>query len=237
MILRKNLISVLYLPKRGMRELMFPMPELPNFDNVVVPENYKLPQLDPVPSPPNQTKVMKRPKKIEDIRGPELVHNRLLYKQYGIMALTGGFLFPSHINHIRNTINRYLKEEKSFAVWRIDAPWKPMTKKGIGKTLGGGKGNIYAYSTPVRAGRVLVEVGGKVEFEEVYRFLNSVCVTMPCMAIPVSEELIKQIEEEGRIRRENNINPLSYDFMYKNNIRGIQAMVTPYAAEWKGDFD
>lgn len=33
--------------------------------------------------------------------------------------------------------------------------------------MGGGKGNIDHYVTPVKAGRVIIEVGGPVEWEEV----------------------------------------------------------------------
>jgi len=60
-----------------------------------------------------------------------------------------------------------------FAVWRIDPPWKAVAKKGAGKTLGGGKGSIDHYVTPVKAGRIIIELGGECEFEEVYRTLVS----------------------------------------------------------------
>ena len=33
--------------------------------------------------------------------------------------------------------------------------------------MGGGKGAIDHYVTPIKAGRVIVEVGGPIEFEEV----------------------------------------------------------------------
>lgn len=54
-----------------------------------------------------------------------------------------------------------------FAIWRIPAPWQPVTKKGQGQRMGGGKGAIDHYVTPIRAGRIIVEMGGKCEFEEV----------------------------------------------------------------------
>lgn len=49
---------------------------------------------------------------------------------------------------------------RTFAVWRIDPPWKPITKKGIGVRMGGGKGSINHYTTPIRADRMIVELGG-----------------------------------------------------------------------------
>lgn len=48
----------------------------------------------------------------------------------------------------------------------------------IGKRMGGGKGSVHHYATPVKAGRIIIEVGGKVEFEEVYPFLNRVSFLM-----------------------------------------------------------
>lgn len=54
-----------------------------------------------------------------------------------------------------------------FAIWRVPAPWQPVTKKGQGQRMGGGKGAIDHYVTPVRAGRVIIEVGGTCEFDEV----------------------------------------------------------------------
>ncbi len=54
-----------------------------------------------------------------------------------------------------------------FAIWRVPAPWQPVTKKGQGQRMGGGKGAIDHYVTPIKAGRVIIEVGGTCEFEEV----------------------------------------------------------------------
>jgi large subunit ribosomal protein L16 len=39
--------------------------------------------------------------------------------------------------------------------------------------MGGGKGPIDHYVTPVKAGRVIIEMGGKCEFVEVSHLYNS----------------------------------------------------------------
>ena len=70
--------------------------------------------------------------------------NRLLF-QYGIIAIHGGYMEPRHFEMLRNKFNRYLVEGKSFAIYRVDAPYKPWTRKGTGKALGGGKGSIDHY--------------------------------------------------------------------------------------------
>ena len=35
-------------------------------------------------------------------------------------------------------------------LFRVDAPYKPITDHGTGKRMGGGKGSIDEYATPVR---------------------------------------------------------------------------------------
>lgn len=61
---------------------------------------------------------------------------------------------------MRLNINRKMDINRTFAVWRIDSPWKPITKKGVGVRMGGGKGAINHYVTPVKADRIIVEMGG-----------------------------------------------------------------------------
>ena len=39
--------------------------------------------------------------------------------------------------------------------------------QGQGQRMGGGKGGIDHYVTPIKAGRVIIELVGKCEFEEV----------------------------------------------------------------------
>lgn len=68
---------------------------------------------------------------------------------------------------IRLTIARHLDQKIMFAIWRVDPPWQPITKKGQGQRMGGGKGAIDHYVTPVKAGRIILEVGGKCEYAEV----------------------------------------------------------------------
>lgn len=110
----------------------------------------KVPQYAPGIRPP------KMQKKLKLMRGPEPVHNFLLHKQYGIMALTGGRIKWGHMEVIRLTIGRKIDTNRMFAIWRIDSPWQPITKKGQGMRMGGGKGAIDHYVTPVKPGMLLV---------------------------------------------------------------------------------
>lgn len=53
--------------------------------------------------------------------------------------------------------------------------------------MGGGKPNVHHYASPVKAGRIIIEVGGKIEFEEVYPFLNRVSTIKVFCLILITE--------------------------------------------------
>ena len=55
-------------------------------------EERLLPLVDSVPTMPNGVPVKKLNKKITEMRGPELIKNRFIYKQYGIIV-SGNFMF------------------------------------------------------------------------------------------------------------------------------------------------
>ena len=71
--------------------------------------------------------------------------NKMLSFQFGIVAIHGGYMEPRHFEMLRQKFQKYLVEGRSFAIYRVDAPYKPWTRKGTGKALGGGKGSIDHY--------------------------------------------------------------------------------------------
>lgn len=110
----------------------------------------------------------KMQKRLILMRGPEQEHNKkLIHKQFGVVALTGGRIKYPHIEMARLSIGRKMDTKRMFAIWRIPEPWQPLHKRGIGVQLGGGKGAIDHYCTPIRAGRVILEIAGNCEFGEV----------------------------------------------------------------------
>lgn len=72
-----------------------------------------------------------------------------------------------HFEMARLVVARKLDQKRMFAIWRVDPPWQPVTKKGQGQRMGGGKGAIDHYVTPIKAGRIVLEVGGKCDYAEV----------------------------------------------------------------------
>ena len=108
--------------------------------------------------------------------------------------------------------------------------------QGQGKRLGGGKGNIHHYATPVRAGSVIFEVGGHCEFEDVKHWLNKLANRLPCDAIAVSQELLDQWKKEEDERNENNINPFTMEYVIKHNMNGCKSWLSEYEIRWKGKY-
>ncbi|XP_054168111.1 39S ribosomal protein L16, mitochondrial-like [Oppia nitens] len=181
-----------------------------------------------------------RPRKFtkqrHDIMGPEVVNNQLIHRQYGIIALTGYHITINHINLIRTVINKHMDINKAFAIWRIEAPWKPISKRSQGKRMGGGKAAIHHYATPIRAGQVIVEIGGRIEFDECYYYLESISKRLPCDAYPVSQEILDHWDKEEEELKQKNINPISFERVVKLNLQGSHQWIKPYDKLWYGKY-
>lgn len=190
----------------------------------------------PVNYPQNVVPPIKHPKANLDMRGPERIHNQLIYRQYGIIALGGGALKGAHFDVIRDRVNRYMDTERFFAIWRIDPPWKAVSKKSLGKKMGGGKAKVHHFETPVRAGRVLIEIAGDGEFGEVQQILENVCGKLPLYAMPISQEIMDNIKKEKLEMDAKNYNPFSYRYLLRNNFSDSQRKVSPYEIRWGGTY-
>lgn len=123
-----------------------------------------------------------------------------------------------------------------FAIWRVDPPWQPLTKKGQGQRMGGGKGAIDHYVTPVKAGRVIVELGGKLEFVEAKKILRIVAPKLPFNAMVVSHEMMQEMAREEKRREEENTNPFTMKYVIQNNLSGCHRWLSPVDHKWFGKF-
>jgi large subunit ribosomal protein L16 len=203
-----------------------------NFVEIGFPDQNRLKTVPKQPTYPPAMLTPKMTKKTELVRGPELIHNKLIHKQYGIVALSGGFLHHGHFEMIRNTINRNLDLKNTFAEWRVDPPWKPVTRHGQGKKLGGGKGAIDHYVTPVKRGRIIVEVAGSMPYQVVERFMIDVAQKLPFPARMVTQkDLDEWAELDKRISKEN-VNNLRWEWCIKNNILNSINYVSKYDIEF-----
>ena len=80
----------------------------------------------------------------------------LAYGDYGLKALTRGWLKSTQIEACRVAMNRYMKRKGK--LWIRIFPDKPVTKKPIEVRMGSGKGNPEFWVAVVRPGRVLFEL-------------------------------------------------------------------------------
>lgn len=198
----------------------FPPPK--DYSHIELPERPKLMMLPKVPTYPNNVRPPKMNKCLKYMRGPELFHNSLLHEQYGIIALQGGRLKHGHLEMIRNTLGRKIDTKRMFLTWRVDPPWQAITRKTQGSRMGGGKGSIHHYVTPVRPNRVIVELAGKCDYEEVKPWLENVAQLLPFKAMAVSHEILQEnAEKEARLENEN-LNRYTLKYMLQNNIQNCR---------------
>lgn len=197
----------------------------PDFSDVMLPEKPKLKFMNKVP---NLIKVKKEMKKLRDIQGPTKTANTFTTGQYAIVAMGGGYLHWGHIEMIRLTVNRKMNSETTFARWRIRAPYKPITRKGLGQRMGGGKGAIDHYVTPVRYGRLIVELGGKVELGEVEHILTELAKKLPFPAKVMSKESLAAMQKNQAEMEQNNQNPWTFKQIAHGNMLGIRKALSPF---------
>nr|CAI5822680.1 unnamed protein product [Callosobruchus analis] len=128
---------------------------------------------------------------------------------------------------MRLTVGRKMDQDRMFAIWRVDNPWFPVTKKGQGQRMGGGKGAIDHYVTPVKSGRIILELGGKCEFREVKDFLTDCANKLPFKAIAVSQKMLDETKAKEKWEQENNQNPYTMKYLIQNNMGGCQRWISP----------
>ncbi|KAI4461801.1 50s/60s ribosomal protein l16 [Holotrichia oblita] len=201
-----------------------------------MPERPKLKFVEKVPQLPPSIRPPKMQKRLNLMRGPEPVHNTLLHRQYGIMALSGGRLKYNHMEMLRLAIGRKMDVNRMFTVWRVDSPWQPVTRKGQGQRMGGGKGAIDHYVTPVKAGRIILELAGKCEFIEVKDFLEELAKKMPFKAMAVSQEILDKMKRKEEQNEKNNLNNYTMKYLIQNNMGGCHRWLSPYDLKWFGKY-
>ncbi|XP_050421449.1 39S ribosomal protein L16, mitochondrial [Adelges cooleyi] len=217
----KSIASPLVSTVRGLKNFKPPV----KYDHIQMPERPKLHYIDRHPVYNTNLKPPKMHKMLNLMRGPELIHNKLIHKQYGIQATGGGRMKFVHFEMIRMGILRKLDWSRIFAIWRVDSPWQAVTKKGQGQRMGGGKGSIDHYVTPVKAGRIIVEVAGHCEYIEVKDILSKIAEKLPFKAQAVSQETLEWDNANEKWKEENNKNPYTMEYLIKNNMDDLQRKI------------
>ena len=83
------------------------------------------------------------------------------YGEFGLKALSRGWLTNTQIEACRVVINRQMKRKGK--LWVRVFPDKPVTKKPIEVRMGSGKGNPEYWVAVILPGKVLFEIGGVPE--------------------------------------------------------------------------
>lgn len=135
----------------------------------------------------------------------------------------------------RMYINKKLDTSRMFAEWRVDAPWQAVSRKGQGQRMGGGKGAIDHYVSTLKAGRVILELGGVVEWPEAHQILRSVAVRLPFKAEAVNQEIMDKKKKMKEKIENENLNPYTMKYVIQNNMGGCNNWLSSYDYKWYGE--
>ncbi|MGB9761836.1 MAG: 50S ribosomal protein L16 [Caldimicrobium sp.] len=108
---------------------------------------------------PKKTKYRKQQK--GRVRGVATSGTTLVFGEYGLKVLEGGWLTAQQIEAGRVAIVRIAK--KGAKIWIRVFPDKPITKKPAETRMGKGKGPVEGYVAVVKPGKIIYEISGVPE--------------------------------------------------------------------------
>src|SRR3990167_10318370 len=85
----------------------------------------------------------------------------LSFGSYGLKSQGRAWLTARQIESARRAMTRFVA--RGGKIWIRVFPDKPVTKKGAETPMGGGKGSVDHFVTPIKAGRILFEMDGVPE--------------------------------------------------------------------------
>ena len=91
-------------------------------------------------------------------RGLSLTGDKVSFGEFGLKAVTRGFITARQIEAGRRAITRHVR--RGGKLWIRLFPDKPITKKPIEVRMGKGKGNVEFWVDVVKPGRVMYEIQG-----------------------------------------------------------------------------
>jgi large subunit ribosomal protein L16 len=92
------------------------------------------------------------------MKGKAARGNSVAFGEYGLKALTPGWVSDRQIEAARIAMTRYVK--RGGKIWIRLFPDKPITKKPAETRMGKGKGGAEGWVAVVRPGRILYEMEG-----------------------------------------------------------------------------
>lgn len=83
-------------------------------------------------------------------------------------------------------------------------------------------------------GRIILEVAGKMEFEEVEPFLQDIANKLPFRAMAISHEKLEEMKAVDKWEEENNQNYWTMKYLIQNNMAGVQQWCSPWDKKYFG---
>ena len=112
--------------------------------------------------------------------------NCLKFGDFGLKILNSFRLTAKQLESLRQCINRELKREGK--LWFRVFPHIPVTKQPTENRMGKGKGTVEFWSLSVRAGCVLLEVGGSVKESKALSALKKAQAKLPVKSVIVRKD-------------------------------------------------
>ena len=135
---------------------------------------------------------MLQPKKVKHrkiqkgrLRGKAHRGSKLSFGEFGLQALTSGFITARQIEAARVAMTRHVK--RGGKIWIRLFPDKPMSKKPAETRMGKGKGPPEFWVAPVKRGRMLYEIEG-VDIEVARQALRLAAHKLPIATRFVARE-------------------------------------------------
>lgn len=112
--------------------------------------------------------------------------NTLTYGEYGLQAVSSGWLTANQIEAARRAMTRYIKRGGN--IWIKVFPDKPVSKKPAEVRMGSGKGAPEYWVAVVKPGRILFEMSGVSE--EIARE----SMRLAAQKLPIKTKFVKRLE-------------------------------------------
>lgn len=126
------------------------------------------------------------------MRGRAHSGNTVVFGEYGLVALTPGWITSRQIEAARIAISRNTKRGGN--LWIKIFPDKSQSRKPAEVRMGSGKGSHEQWVAVVKPGRVLFEVGG-LNKELSYESLNLAKYKLPIKTKIISKEKVESLEK------------------------------------------
>lgn len=106
------------------------------------------------------------------------------FGEYGLMSEEMAWVSSRQIEAARRAITHHT--QRGGRLWIRIFPDKPITKKPAEVRMGSGKGDVHEYVAPVKAGRILFEMGG------VTKELAQAALRLAAYKLPVKTKFVEK---------------------------------------------